>query len=88
MHTHPVSFQIVSRQPYDTAAFDADGVVNLIDAPVAPESYESGWKDVVRCPSGWVTKVIVRFTGHTGLFPIHCHIVSLRIWLVGFDAFA
>jgi spore coat protein A len=35
-----------------------------------------GWKDVVQCEAGVVTRIIVRFEGYTGNYLYHCHILE------------
>jgi spore coat protein A len=41
-----------------------------------PPAHELGWKDVVQCPAGMVTRIIVRFAGYTGRYLYHCHILE------------
>ena len=43
---------------------------------VKPEPYEAGWKDVVRCPPGEVTRIIMRFGDFAGRYVWHCHILE------------
>jgi spore coat protein A len=42
----------------------------------APLRNESGFKDTVKCPNGWVTYVIAKFTDYIGDFVYHCHILD------------
>jgi spore coat protein A len=44
--------------------------------PVPPDPSEVGWKDTVRAPNGFRTRIIARFDGYTGLYPYHCHILE------------
>lgn len=70
MHMHMVSFQILDRQPFDPVTGEATG------PRVPPAPNEMGWKDTVNSPPSEITRVIARFTGFTGLFPYHCHILE------------
>lgn len=76
IHTHPVSFQVVSRQAFNTTLYEEEGKVELLDDVIVPKEIEQGWKDVVMAPSGFVTTLLLRFNGHTGVFPVHCHILE------------
>jgi hypothetical protein len=42
----------------------------------APAANETGWKDTVQAPPGFITRVITRFEGFQGLYPYHCHIID------------
>ena len=44
--------------------------------PVVPDPAEAGWKDTVRCEKGHVTRIIVPFTGYTGRYVWHCHLLE------------
>jgi FtsP/CotA-like multicopper oxidase with cupredoxin domain len=70
MHMHLVAFQIINRQAIDD-------VTGLPTGPkIPPDPSERGWKDTANSPPGYVTRVIARFDGFTGLFPYHCHILE------------
>jgi bilirubin oxidase len=62
IHVHEVQFQVVDRQPFDSA-------------PRPPEPWETGLKDTVISYPGEVTRIKARF-GVAGLFVWHCHIVE------------
>jgi FtsP/CotA-like multicopper oxidase with cupredoxin domain len=70
MHMHLVAFQVLHRQELDPNTGQPTGP--LLD----PEPHESGWKDTVHSPTGYRTTVMAQFTGFTGLFPYHCHILE------------
>jgi spore coat protein A len=73
---HLVGFQILDRQPFDVDVYDADGVLRFTDPAAKPDPGESGWKDVVRCPPGEVTRIIARFGDFAGRYVWHCHILE------------
>ncbi|MGQ0629217.1 MAG: DNRLRE domain-containing protein, partial [Phycisphaerales bacterium] len=72
MHIHLVSFQILDRQNFT--------VVNNVPTPsgprVPPPPAEAGWKDTVLAHPNQFTRVIMRFEGFSGLYPMHCHILE------------
>ncbi|TVQ63111.1 MAG: DNRLRE domain-containing protein [Phycisphaerales bacterium] len=70
MHMHLVAFQVLDRQPFDPVTGQPTG------PRVPPAANEMGWKDTVNAPPSEITRVIARFTGFTGLFPYHCHILE------------
>jgi spore coat protein A len=88
IHLHLVSFQVVERIPLDVDAFrDAVNAVTgegipapdpleyVTEAPLDPESWETGWKDTVIAYPGVVTRIIARFD-RAGLYVWHCHILE------------
>lgn len=64
IHIHLVQFQILSRKDANTGE----------DIPINP--YEEGWKDTVAVPSGTTTTVAMHFTGFSGEYVWHCHILE------------
>ncbi len=76
MHIHLIDFQILDRQPYDEDAYDATGELVFTGPAEAPDANEMGWKDTVRCPPGYVTRIIVTWAGFAGRFVWHCHILE------------
>ena len=76
MHIHETLFQVVDRQGL---AVDEDGEVirpvQLVGAPMPPESWENGWKDTVVAYPGQVTRLRLKFS-NPGQFVWHCHIVE------------
>ena len=64
IHIHLIQFQILSRKDADTGE----------EIPL--NSYEKGWKDTVVFPSGTTTTVAMHFTGFSGEYVWHCHILE------------
>lgn len=64
IHLHLVQFQVLDRRR------TSDGGYSCVDPN------ELGWKDTVRCPPGEITRIIMRFTGYTGRFVWHCHMLE------------
>ena len=75
-HVHLIDFQILDRQPYDEKNFDKTGDVVFTGPAEPPEANEMGWKDTVRCPPGYVTRIIIKWEGFPGRFVWHCHILE------------
>jgi spore coat protein A, manganese oxidase len=76
MHLHLVRFQIPDRRlfdPFDYLTLDKLRYKANADLP-AP--HELGWKEVVQCPPGMVTRIVVRFEGYIGRYLYHCHILE------------
>ena len=63
MHFHLTNVQVLSRQPFDPVGYlaSAGGAPTYVGPDVAPDVNELGWKETVRCPPGFVTRVIMRF---------------------------
>ena len=76
MHPHLVTFQVVNRQPFDVARYDADWAAYLasgrtlakpdvdqyLTGPVVlPAPEEMGFKDTVKADPGMVTRTIAKF---------------------------
>ena len=72
MHTHLVTFQVVGRQPFDAAAYqaahgDENGVPGGIDptpfatGPIVPDPTERGFKDTVKANPGELTTIRAKF---------------------------
>jgi spore coat protein A len=70
MHMHLVMFQILNRQAIDDFTGEPTGPL------LPPAHFENGWKDTVDAWPGHFTRVITQFTGFTGLYPYHCHILE------------
>jgi spore coat protein A len=76
MHLHLVRFQLLDRRPFDVFGFrNGKGMISTGE-PLMPEENELGWKDVIQCPPGLVTRIITRFEGYTGKYLYHCHILE------------
>ncbi len=76
MHLHLVRFQVLDRQLFDVFAYRNDKGMHPIREPLQPEPNEMGWKDVVQCPPGMITRIIVRFEGYPGKYLYHCHVLE------------
>jgi o-aminophenol oxidase len=80
IHLHLVQFQVLDRHTYDTSTFDATiGGSAGPATPVAEEPVpleEQGWKDVVRVRGAELVRIAGRFSGGTGRFMYHCHILE------------
>jgi spore coat protein A len=66
MHLHLARFQVLDRQAFDVARYQATKQLVFTGSAVAPEANEAGWKDTVRVNAGIVTRIIIPFTGFTG----------------------
>ena len=76
IHLHLVRFQILDRQPYEPWLFQTRRQLHFLGPPQPPAPNEAGWKDTVRADSRMVTRIIVPFTGYTGRYVWHCHILE------------
>ena len=76
IHLHLVRFQILDRRAFDTFQFQDKGTIRFVGPPIPPEPPESGWKDTVRADPGVITRIIIPFTGFTGRYVWHCHILE------------
>lgn len=76
IHLHLVRFQILDRRSYEPWLFQSRRQLHFIGPPQPPDPGEAGWKDTVRAYSRMVTRIIVPFTGFTGRYVWHCHILE------------
>jgi spore coat protein A len=76
IHLHMVRFQVLDRQTFANYDYLADEKLRLIGDAVPPAPHELGWKDVVQCPPGTVTRIIIPFHGYAGRYLWHCHILE------------
>jgi len=76
IHVHLIDFQILDRRPYDVDAYDRSGVVVYTGPAQPPDANEMGWKDTARCPPGTVTRIIIPWSGFSGRYVWHCHILE------------
>jgi spore coat protein A len=76
MHLHLVRFQVLDRRSFDRYTFQQGGELVFSGPVMPPHPNELGWKDVVQCEPGVVTRIIVRFEGYTGKYLYHCHILE------------
>ena len=73
IHIHLVQFQVVGREVVDPL-LSPHGDLGQ-GALLAPETWESGYKDTVIAYPGEVTRIKARFD-RAGLFVWHCHILE------------
>ncbi|CAG7654930.1 multicopper oxidase family protein [Paenibacillus allorhizosphaerae] len=76
IHLHLVDFQILDRQPFDVSHFQKTGSLIFTGPPAPPNPYETGLKDTVGTPFGYVTSIIARFGPFTGRYVWHCHMLE------------
>jgi spore coat protein A, manganese oxidase len=76
MHLHLVRFQILDRRAFEPFDYLMQGNMHYTAEPELPAPQEMGWKDVVQCPGGMVTRIVVRFDGFPGRYLYHCHILE------------
>jgi spore coat protein A, manganese oxidase len=81
--THPIHLHMVRFQILDRRAFSVDDYLSTNELPLhyddtarPPEAHEMGWKDVVQCPPGMVTRIIIPFYGYAGRYLWHCHLLE------------
>ena len=78
IHLHMVRFQILDRRSFSIDDYLADDSLPLryTGPALAPAAHEMGWKDVVQCPPGTVTRIVISFQGYAGRYLWHCHILE------------
>lgn len=76
IHPHLIRFQILDRQPFDVAHFDATYDIVFTGPTIPPAPNENGLKDTVRANPGEVTRFIARFGDFAGDYVWHCHILE------------
>ncbi len=76
MHLHLVRFQVLDRRAFDMTDYLTKKELRFLEPAVGPAPNEMGWKDTVQCPTGMVTRIIVRFDGYAGKYLYHCHILE------------
>ena len=76
MHLHLVRFQILDRRNFDVFEYQNNRKLRYLAEPEPPAAHELGWKDVVQCPGGMITRIVVRFEGYSGRYLYHCHILE------------
>lgn len=78
IHLHMVRFQILDRESFSADDYLATNTLPLhyTGSALPPEPHEMGWKDVVQCPPGTVTRIIVPFQPYAGRYLWHCHILE------------
>ena len=76
IHMHLVRFQILDRQNFSVDDYLSDETLRFTAPAITPEAHEMGWKDVVQCPTGTITRIIVPFSPYAGRYLWHCHILE------------
>jgi spore coat protein A len=76
IHLHLVRFQILDRRPLNAGAYLYKKQLVYTGEAVPPEPHEMGWKDTIRATPGACTRIIVKFSGYTGRYVWHCHILE------------
>jgi len=75
MHVHEVVFEVVDRQDIVVDEFAETVSIPEGSTPVAPEPWETGFKDTVIAYPGQVTRIRAQFST-PGQYVWHCHIVE------------
>ncbi len=76
IHLHLVRFQILDRRNFDQTLYRYKKTLRYTGPAMPPEPGEAGWKDTVRADPGMVTRIIIHFSGYTGRYVWHCHILE------------
>jgi spore coat protein A len=76
MHLHLVRFRILDRRTFEPFDFQTYKKLRYLGPAVPPAAHEAGWKDVVQCPPGQVTRILITFDGYPGRYLYHCHILE------------
>jgi len=78
-HVHLVQFQLLSREGYNTCAFQNDptALVTFDSTKQTPiDANEKGWKDTVRVNPYEMVTIAAKFDGYTGRYVYHCHVLE------------
>ena len=76
IHLHMVRFQILDRRPFDLSVYQLTHKIVFTGTPVVLSASEQGWKDTVRIDPMSVTRILVKFSGFTGRYVWHCHMLE------------
>jgi spore coat protein A, manganese oxidase len=76
IHIHLVQFQLLDRRPFDVDHYKKTGQVKYTGSPIPPHPSERGWKDTIKSPPEYVTRVIIPFTQFSGQYVWHCHMLE------------
>ncbi|MER5636771.1 multicopper oxidase domain-containing protein [Kitasatospora sp. NPDC002227] len=80
VHLHLIRFQALTRAACDVSSVKDGGtpigspVTWDAESPILPS--DQGWKDVIKVSPGELVRVAGQFTGATGRFMYHCHILD------------
>ncbi len=76
IHIHLVQFQILDRRPFDVDEYKKTRKLTYTGQAIPPNPTEAGWKDTVRCPPGYATRIIIPFFPFSGQYVWHCHMLE------------
>jgi spore coat protein A len=76
MHLHLVRFQVLDRRVFEPFDWVTYKKLRFLAPALPPDPIERGWKDVVPCPPGMVTRILVKFDGYAGRYLFHCHVLE------------
>jgi spore coat protein A len=82
IHLHLIRFQALTREAWDITGFQqasggtAPGSPLTYGSQVPVDPSDQGWKDVIQVPTGQVVRIAGQFTGATGRFMYHCHLLA------------
>jgi spore coat protein A len=76
MHLHMVRFRILDRRTFDPFDYLMHKKLRFVAEARPPAANETGWKDVVQCTPGEITRVLIHFDGYAGRSLYHCHILE------------
>jgi len=76
IHIHLVHFFLKERQEFDLDTFFLNGTIIYKGNPIPVPPEEDGPKDTIRADPGFVTRIIIPFSGYTGDYVFHCHILE------------
>ncbi len=76
IHLHLVRFQILDRRPLNVRKYLYEDTLVYLAAAIPPDPHEMGWKDTIQATPGACTRIIVNFSGYTGRYVWHCHILE------------
>ncbi len=76
MHLHLVRFRTLDRRTFEPFDYQTRKKLRYLGPGEPPAANEAGWKDVVQCPPGQVTRILVTFDGYPGRYLYHCHILE------------
>ena len=76
IHIHLVQFHLLERCSFDVDLYKKTKQIKYTDRPIPPHAGERGWKDTIRCPPGFITRIIIPFFPYTGQYVWHCHMLE------------
>lgn len=85
IHLHQTMFQVISRQPFSVAQYQAkrgngpgiDPIPYLKQDQISlADPNELGWKDTVRANPGEVVRIAMKWVDYGGNYVYHCHILE------------